>query len=234
MVLLGLALAPVVFIASYIYLKDKYDREPLKHLFVSFILGALSTFPAAIIEFSLGSYFPENRMHIPTTIIHAFLIVALTEEFVKWFVLKFYAYRQKEFNEPFDGIVYGVIVSLGFAALENIIYVYQGGFHVALLRMFTAVPAHASFGVMMGYYFGLAWMHKDKAWQYKLRGLIIATVLHGIYDFFLFQENYPAFMFFSFLGLIISIRLSRKAIIKHQLASPFHPNNKTDNDNNFV
>lgn len=234
MVLLALALAPVVFIASWVYLKDKYDKEPLKHLIISFILGALSTIPAVFIEHALTDYFPENRLHIPTTIIHAFIIVALTEEFGKWFILKFYAFRQKEFNEPFDGIVYGVMISLGFAALENILYVYQFGLHVAILRMFTAVPAHASFGIMMGYYFGLAWQHKEQAWQYKIRGLIIATVLHGIYDFFLFQENYPAFAFFSFLGLIISIRLSRKAIKIHQLASPFHPDNKINDDNNLV
>jgi RsiW-degrading membrane proteinase PrsW (M82 family) len=134
-------------------------------------------------------------------------------------MLRIYAFRQKEFDEPFDGIVYGVVVSLGFAAVENIFYVMDGGVSVGLLRMFTAVPAHASLGVIMGYYFGLAWQHPESAWKYKLRGLISAIALHGAYDFFLMQNNIPAFALFSFLGLFISIRLALKAIKKQRKRS---------------
>ena len=223
MQLIALALAPVLAIMWFVYLKDKYDREPIKHILISFILGCVSVIPAIILEYSLGSVFPENNLNVMTTAIWAFIIVALSEEFSKYIMLQWYAFRQKEFDEPFDGIVYGVMVSLGFAAVENIFYVIEGGVSVALLRMFTAVPAHASFGVIMGYYFGLAWQHKDQAWKYKLRGLLSAVVLHGAYDFFLMQNNYPAFAIFSFVGLFISIKLSFKAIKAHQEGSPFHP-----------
>lgn len=224
MILLALALAPIVAIATFIYLKDEYDREPLRHLFVSFVLGGLSVIPAIIIEVSFAVFFPENNLNVVKTLIWAFIIVAGAEELSKFVMLKYYAFKLKEFDEPFDGIVYGVMVSLGFAAVENILYVSEGGATVAILRMFTAVPAHASFGVVMGYYFGLAWQDKKNAWRYKLRGLITAMILHGTYDFFLFQENYPAFAFFSLIGLIISIRLSIKAIKAHQNNSPFKSN----------
>lgn len=221
--LIALALAPVLAIIWFIYLKDKYEREPIRHILISFILGCFSIVPALILEYSLGSIYPENTLNVLTTAIWAFIIVALSEEFSKYIMLQWYAFRQKEFDEPFDGIVYGVMVSLGFAAIENIFYVIEGGVSVGVLRMLTAVPAHASFGVIMGYYFGLAWQHKDQALKYKLRGLLSATLLHGTYDFFLMQNNYPAFALFSFVGLFISIKLSFKAIKAHQEVSPFHP-----------
>ncbi len=223
MTLIALAIAPVLAIIWFIYLKDKYEREPMKHLIISFFLGCLSVIPAIILEWSLGSIYPEDPSNVFVTAVWAFGIIACSEEFAKFIFLKWYAFKQKEFDEPFDGIVYGVIISLGFAAVENIFYVQEGGLSVALLRMVTAVPAHASFGVIMGYYFGLAWQHKESALRYQMRGFLAAVVLHGAYDFFLIQNNWPAFAIFSFVGLFIAIKLSFKAIKAHQENSPFHP-----------
>lgn len=232
MLLLALTLAPVLAIMWFIYIKDKYEREPVKHILISFLLGCVSVIPALILELSFGEYIPEDPSNLALTAFFAFVVVAGSEEFSKMIMLRFYAYRQIEFDEPFDGIVYGVMVSLGFAAVENLMYVYinGGGMGVALLRMFTAIPAHASFGVIMGYYFGLAWQHKEFAWNYKMRGFLSAVLLHGTYDFFLMQNNYPAFALFSFLGLIVSIKLSFKAIKAHQAASPFHPDKLQDSE----
>jgi protease PrsW len=221
MELLFLALAPVVAIGSFVWLKDKYEREPLKHVIISFLLGVLSAIPAVLLSHSLDSIFPVDFGDIGSVAIHAFIVVALAEEFAKFLVLKYYAFRLPEFNEPYDGIVYGVMISLGFAAIENIFYVMDGGMNVALLRMFTAVPAHASFGIIMGYYFGLAWQNKEFQKQYMFRGLFSAVMLHGVYDFFLLQQNYPAFWIFSFIGLAISIKLSLKAMKAHNKISPF-------------
>lgn len=221
MELLMLALAPVFAIGSFVCLKDKYEREPFKHVLISFVLGILCAIPAVMMSVFLGNIFPVDYKDLASVAIHAFIVVAFAEEFAKFLILKFYAYRQPEFNEPYDGIVYGVIISLGFSAIENILYVAEGGMSVAILRMFTAVPAHASFGIIMGYYFGLAWQHKEFEWKYKLRGLLSAVMLHGVYDFFLMQQNYPAFWVFSFLGLAVSIKLSLKAMKAHKSASPF-------------
>ncbi|GGD85258.1 PrsW family intramembrane metalloprotease [Planktosalinus lacus] len=219
--LIGLALAPGAAIGLFIWLKDQYDREPLKHLFISFMLGVLCAVPAVILSIVLGKLFPVDYSSLISVAVFAFITVAFAEEFAKFLILRFYAYRQKEFNEPFDGIVYGAIISLGFAGIENILYVTDGGVQVGLLRMFTAVPAHASFGIIMGYYFGLAWQHKERAFEYKLKGLLAAVFLHGLYDFFLMQQSYPAFWFLSFVGLALSIRLCFKAMKAHNLRSPF-------------
>ena len=136
-----------------------------------------------------------------------------------------YYFQSPNFNEPYDGIFYGIMISLGFAAVENIMYVYQSGFAVGVLRMFTAVPAHAMFGAIMGYYFGLAWQKPELKSKLMLKGLFSAILLHGAYDFFLLQENYPGLMFVSFLGLFLTWKLVLKAIQAHNDASPFKNEN---------
>lgn len=221
--LIGIALAPGAAIGLFIWLRDKFDREPLKHMFISFMLGVLCAVPAVILSIILGKFFPVDYQNIISVAVYALVVVAFAEEFSKYLILRYYAYRQKEFNEPFDGIVYGAIIGLGFAGIENILYVADGGLQVGILRMFTAVPAHASFGIIMGYYFGMAWQYKHRAREFKFKGLLAAIVLHGLYNFFLMQQSYPAFWFMSFVGLAISIRLCFKAIKAHQNRSPFKP-----------
>jgi len=220
-ILIGLALAPVAVIGTFIWLKDHYDREPLKHVFISFVLGILCAIPAVLLSLGLGMLIPVDYGNLFSVAVFALVVVAFSEEFSKYLILRYYAFRQKKFDEPFDGIVYGTIISLGFAAIENVLYVAEGGMSVAFLRMFSAVPAHASFGIIMGYYMGMAWKYKNRAREYKLKGLFAAIFLHGFYNFFLMQQAYPAFWIFSFIGLAISIWLCFKAFKAHNRRSPF-------------
>ena len=111
----------------------------------------------------LANIFPVlDDMSISQQFIKAFIVVALVEEFSKYIIVKYYAQNNREFNEPFDGIVYAVMVSMGFAALENVLYVYQYGSSTGITRAFTAVPAHATFGILMGYFMGKAKFSKNK------------------------------------------------------------------------
>jgi RsiW-degrading membrane proteinase PrsW (M82 family) len=112
------------------------------------------------------------------------------------------------------------MVSMGFAATENIFYVLEGGYQTALLRAFTAVPAHATFGVLMGYFMGKAKFAKNRI-ILNLFGLFLAIVFHGTYDFFLFIDFIPGIWVGAFLSLFVGIMLSRKAIKKHQENSLF-------------
>ena len=217
--LLTLALAPCVAIAVYFYLKDKHEKEPLKAIIFSFFLGCLSVIPALLLESYFMSIFPSDNMNLALTAFNAFIIVAGSEELSKFILFKYY-FKSPNFNEPYDGIFYGVMISLGFAAVENISYVLEGGVEVGLLRMFTAVPAHAIFGAIMGYYFGLAWQYKEDKLFYMFKGLVAAIILHGTYDFFLFQENYPGLGFVSILGVFMAWKLVLKAIKIHNKNSP--------------
>ena len=118
-------------------------------------------------------------------------MVALTEELGKFIILRFYAYPKKSFDEPLDGIVYGVMIGMGFATLENILYVQKFGIQTGFLRMFLSVPAHAGFGVLMGYHAGKAKFDKLNKNRLLLLGLLWAVLFHGIYDFFLFLQGNP-------------------------------------------
>jgi RsiW-degrading membrane proteinase PrsW (M82 family) len=162
------------------------------------------------------------------TIIKAFLIVGFTEEWCKYVMVKKYAFHKPEFDEPFDGIVYAVMVSMGFATLENIIYVMQHGLATAIMRMFLSVPAHASFAVLMGYYLGMAKFKHIEKRSYLWRGVMAATFFHGCFDFFLFlQENKLTTEYVSGLLLfggaiasyVIAVKLSRNAIRVHMKTS---------------
>ena len=225
MVLLALALAPALAIMVYIYIKDKYEREPVKLLLKNFGLGATASIVITlIIGLILKLIFPTaDPLSVPQQFFKAFVVVALVEEFSKYIIVRYYAQRNKEFDEPFDGIVYAVMVSMGFAALENVLYVFQFGMANGIVRAFTAVPAHATFGILMGYFMGKAKFTATKKEKIKLNltGLFAATIFHGAYDFFLFINFIPLISIGAFVSLVIGIVFSNKAIKKHQASSKF-------------
>lgn len=218
--LLAIAMAPGVAIMIYIYLKDRHEKEPIGLLIRSFFLGILSVFVTLFISSIISQFITINELDVSEQAIHAFIIVALVEEFSKFLFVRGVLYRNKNFNEPFDGIVYAIMVGMGFATFENIFYVTEGGFTVALTRMFTAVPAHASFAVLMGYYLGKAKFEHKKSY-YAIHALLIATLFHGAYDYFLFISFVPGIWIGAMISLFLGIHLSRKAIKIHQQTSPF-------------
>lgn len=222
-----LAIAPGVAISAYIIFKDQYNREPRRHLVISFLLGMLSILPALGLEMiasSIVAIFPSFFKSTTGIAINAYLFVALPEEICKFFMLFWYAYRKKEFDEPFDGIVYAVMVGMGFATVENISYVSQYGLMTGIMRLFLAVPAHASFAIIMGYFMGKARFSYQKEVFLLFSGVFWAIAFHGSYDFFLFlQENHKTgtdnaslLLFFgAVVSLVTGIILSRKAIKEH-------------------
>jgi len=221
--LILVSVAPVFIIILYIYFKDKYEKEPKRLLFYNFLLGAIvSIIITSILYYAFDIVLPlPNKTSIFQQFIKAFFVVGLVEEFSKYLIVRYFAQPNKEFNEPFDGIVYAVMVSMGFAATENIFYVIQGGYTTALARAFTAVPAHATFGVLMGYFMGKAKFSNNKI-VLNLAGLLLAIIFHGAYDFFLFINFVPGIWVGAILSLFIGIVLSRKAIKKHQEDSNFN------------
>ena len=226
MTLLLAAIAPVFIIVIYIYLKDKYEKEPKRLLLKTFLLGAIVSIVITTILYVFIDFFLplKDEFSILQQFIKAFFVVALTEEFSKYVIVRYYAQPKNAFNEPFDGIVYAVMVSLGFAFTENIMYVFQGGFEVALLRAFTAVPAHATFGILMGYFMGKA-KFNGKRIADNLIGLLLAILFHGAYDFFLFIEFVPGIWIGAIVSLIVGVILALKAIRIHQKNSHFNSNN---------
>jgi len=220
--LLIAATTPVFIVIIYIYFKDKYEKESKRILTYTFLLGAIvSIFITTLLYMFFDLFLPiPDDFSVWQQFLKAFFIVALIEEFSKYVIVKYYNQPRKGFNEPFDGIVYAIMVSMGFAAVENLFYVFEGGMEVALIRAVTAIPAHATFGIIMGYFMGKAKFSKNRM-KWNLIGLSCAILFHGAYDFFLFINFIPGISIGAFVSLIIGILLSRKAIKIHQENSHF-------------
>ena len=211
---LAIAVAPGIAIALLIYLLDRRDREPVRLLIRSFMLGVICTALPLLVE-GLAGRLQWEKGGFLTTALFAFGIVGLSEELGKYLVLRYFAFPKAAFNEPFDGIVYSVMISMGFATTENIVYVMQYGINTGLLRMFTSVPAHAAFAVLMGYYVGLAKFIPQHRKTLLFTGLFWAVAFHGAYDFFLLLNDSIFLVAASLLCLYIAVRLSIRAIRHH-------------------
>jgi RsiW-degrading membrane proteinase PrsW (M82 family) len=225
-----LAVAPGILISYYIYWRDRHQSEPHTRLIFAFVVGALSTYPAIKME-EYGIYVLEivPSEDLWQTFLFSFFVIGLAEEGAKLWFLRAFIVPQKDFNEPLDGIVYSVMISMGFATLENIIYIIyrDGGATVGLMRMFTAVPAHAGFAIIMGYFVGLsrfAATQKRAVW-YLAWALILPMTVHGLYDFFIFQKVSHYLVLITFSTLIISLLMGRKLIDRHETHSISTMNN---------
>lgn len=216
--LLLLSILPGLLIVLYIYWRDRHDREPIFYLTACFIFGMLSTYPAIKMEeFGMRDLGVYNAVGDPfMTFTFTFAVIAFSEEFVKYIFLRYYIFPKDEFDEPMDGIVYSVMISMGFATLENILYIVVRttdvhlAFHIGLLRMITAVPGHAIFAIFMGYFVGLA-KFSERGNLLLVVGLVSAILLHGTYDFFIFMQMKESLIWFTLIfgGLSSLIFLKR-------------------------
>ena len=184
--LLLTTILPPILIVIIFAASDKF-KEPNKEIFLVFISGILITIPAFYTNTFLSNLY-LNYSFIGKGLAASFLSAAAVEEGLKFLVLYLVVYRLREFNEPMDAIVYGVCASLGFATLENIFYIFYSDFgiepiYLSLLRGFTTIPAHAIFGVMMGYFFmRYAFIHKSRS---LFLSFLIPYLLHGFYNYFI-------------------------------------------------
>lgn len=176
--------APGMALLSYFYLKDKYEPEPISMVIRTFIFGALLLVPVSFIEYVL-----ENENIASSALSSSFFSSGVLEETFKWIILFFAAYRHVEFDEPFDGIVYGTSVSLGFATAENILYLIANGVEYSIDRAIFPVSGHALFGVLMGYYVSRAKFASRSKWSWMLISIFVPSVLHGIFNYILMKQS---------------------------------------------
>lgn len=184
-----LAIIPVIGLLCFIYFNDKKEKEPFGLLVALFFAGMATVLTAMIAElaggFIIESVSPEKT--VLSQIVDAMIIVGPAEELGKFFVLWIITWKNKHFNYSYDAIVYAVFVSLGFAAFENVGYVFSNGVGTAIARMITAVPGHACFAVFMGFFYCKAkyaaiTQKKGKCLSNILLAIFVPIVIHGIYD----------------------------------------------------
>lgn len=180
------AVVPVFLILRWV---DRQDLrpEPRRVVWTTFLLGALAAAPVCLAELGADALFTEllSPLHLPTvahTAVTTLLGVALPEELAKFAVLTLYARRHRAFDEPMDGLVYGAAAALGFACVENVLYVVDGGFGTAVLRGLLSVPGHAFDGMLMGALLGAGLVRPHHRTRYALLALALPVLCHALYD----------------------------------------------------
>ena len=216
--LFALALIPVIGLLIFIYFKDKKEKEPFGFLIGLFFAGVSTITSAVIIESIgqalLGHFLPAKSATY--MVILSLFVIGPAEELGKFIVLRLLTWHNRHFDYSYDAIVYAVFVSLGFAAIENIGYVFSNGFGTAVLRMFTAIPGHACFAVLMGFFYGRSKYAKltknsGKYIGFTILAMIIPIITHGIYDAIIMGPGastntvLAGFSFIVWLGYLIGL-----------------------------
>lgn len=175
--LLTAAIAPAMALLCFFYLKNEYGSQTFGFVVRTFIIGALLMFPVMVLQ---HAFLAEGFFANP--LLKAFILYGFFEEFFKWFMLYFFAYKHVEFNRRYDGIIFGVSLSLGFASMENGLYLIANGVETALGRALLPVSSHAIYGVIMGYYLGRAKMEEKHRKKWLVLSLFLPVLLHSLYD----------------------------------------------------
>ena len=241
--LLMLAVIPVVILLVYIYHKDPVEKEPGKLLALLLMWGVLSIIPVILLEgagITLLQYWPYYDLTF--LLLENFLVIALVDEGCKFFFLWWRTWKNPAFDYAFDGIVYAVFVSMGFALAENIGYVFEYGFYTAVFRSFTAIPGHCVFAVFMGYFYAQAAAARVDGNASKVRSNMLLAVFvpmlcHGTYDVLAtINDEVTLAIFFVFLIAMVAVGISmvrreaRKArrLVEPVLAEPTLPDSLPD------
>ena len=217
--LIATAVIPALALMAYVYKADRLEKEPWPLLLSLMLQGIISTSLAVYAERLgarlLGGVLPVNTWAYQ--IVFNFLVVGLSEEGFKYLLLKRRTWRSPSFDCLFDGVVYAVFVSLGFALWENIDYVVMYGFSAAMVRAVTAVPGHACFGVFMGVFYGLARRHEnlgrpDMSRRCRVLAVVCPMLLHGLYDLIATVERTP--FSWTFLAFIAALFLAAFLLVR--------------------
>jgi len=215
-----LAVLPILVALAWVRRKDRANPEPRGPMIRLFLLGVLSVIPAVALELGLMALGGESRMPPGCMPLYkAFVAAAFVEEGLKYLLLRRFVFRKPHFDERMDGIVYAVMAGMGFAFLENVLYVAGSGLPVAVARAFTSIPMHACASAFMGYHLGRArFLGPRKAARAAAAGFVLAVLLHGLYDTFLF--GMPVWGSFSGLGilpLLVLALIAVKRMVRHAL-----------------
>lgn len=210
---------PGILIALGIWALDTRKEDP-RNLIGLFFLGMAITIPAyAAQELSYMAGLGDT-LSIARTLLFAFIIIAFTEEIFKYIVMRYYLMPRAYFDEKIDGIVFGVILAMGFATLENALYAADLGLETVLVRIFTSVPAHGVFGAIMGYYISRAKFEGANKQRHLVLAFVVPFLLHGLFDFFILQEVSENLMGAALLVLLGGLIASIWMTIQFRKAEP--------------
>ena len=253
-----IAIFPSIILCIFIYKMDVIEKEPMPLLLKLFFLGILITVPVAYIESIIINITGLTEDNILSCFLLAFAVIAVVEEGYKFMILHLGTWHNKNFNHIYDAIVYAVFISLGFATLENILYVAKptlngalyfiepsvdsvmNGTLTGLLRALVSVPAHAFYAVSSGYYYGVSKLNyaigsKSKGRKYKLYSILIPILLHGFFDFLILVGNeWFSWTFYCFITILyISSYFSIKKVSSTEMTINLQRKGGLENESNI-
>lgn len=189
-IILIASLLPVALLMGYIYKRDTFEKEPWPLLLKAFGFGVLAAMLDMFVAGALNFLIPKpSDTPLADALYNAFVSAAFPEEFCKLLMLYLCIWKSPYFNEYYDGLEYAAFVGLGFAGIENVLYIMQGGLGLAVGRGLFAVPAHFFFAIFMGYFFALARFRYNMRRKYLTLAYLIPVALHGTYDAVLMYMN---------------------------------------------
>lgn len=222
-----IAFVPGLLWVWYFYKKDIYEPEPKLYILKVFLVGALTVLPAAAMERMIMFFLPDRQMpkEVIPLLFFSIFVIGIVEEFWKYVAVHSTVYQSQEFDEnPMDGLIYGVTAGLGFAALENLFYTTNFGLGTGAVRAVITCLAHASFSGIVGYHLGLAKMEPAKSNYLIVKGIVLASILHGLYDFLFLSKILPILGTVPIL-FFITWQLFRRFQVA-QIESPYNPHNR--------
>ena len=224
-IFLAVALAPVIVLLYFIYRKDRKSPEPWGQLLKAFFMGVLSIPIALLLTIPLNPcvLWAAQAGDVAAQIADAFFSAAIPEEAAKLLMLWLLLRKNKYFDEHMDGIVYAVFISMGFAAVENVLYLadsYDQFIAVGITRALFAVPGHFCYAILMGYYFSLVKFSSTPSVKNKVLVLLAPVLAHGIYDAILFVSEvspmWDSALSMVFIGFCIMMwRYAKRRIEDH-------------------
>jgi protease PrsW len=228
LLLILVAILPVAAMLWFIYRKDKFEREPLPLVLRTLLAGALAVIPTLLVGHFLAAPLGASLGLTDDTfggkVYTAFVTAGLVEEVMKFLAFYLVIWHNPNFNEPFDAIVYCVAASLGFAAVENILYVLEHGLATGVMRAVLAVPGHAIFGVAIGYYMGLVKFGPRRLQAYHfLMAFVTSVGLHGVYDVIAFNQDNILFVAAMYAAVAYMWVFALRKMERAQSFSPFQP-----------
>lgn len=226
-IILVISLAPAIFLLYIFYQRDKLKPEPTNVISRIFILGGLfSALIAGVINTFLTKLF-FGSVEIQKINFNTFwdalkfgAIPGFVEEILKFIAILIFVYKIKEFDERTDGIIYALCIGMGFAAIENLSYVFKFGPAIAFLRALTAVPFHAILAVIMGYFIGRAKFSSKKKFLFFLEAIFIPIIFHTLYDtivsYFSGNDLFElilvlSIIIFAIIGIVFSLKLTEES-----------------------
>lgn len=223
------AIAPVAWLLWTIYRKDSEQPEPTKWLVKAFVYGVLSVFLSFVISIPTSMILgwdidKQTYSSFLEAITDSFLFAAIPEELAKLFMLWLLLRKNPFFDEHFDGIVYAVCIGLGFAALENIFYLFGGiedwsWISIGIMRALISVPAHYFFAILMGYYYSIYHFGINRSIKAKAMILAAPVVAHGIFDAILFSmqidESLSGIIMILFIVFFTKLKRRAKEKVTH-------------------